>query len=171
MISNTYRTCIFYLSSKIFRKNKGKYKTAGAYRFLVTVEMDFLGHGDGDSSVGDSSAELFAVGSGVKAHLMWTPWTVQSGRALWAGARSHGSEIMTGDKLETNHLGLKLALGLLYPSVRLSLEAPGLPLSTAERSTSGVKPNLDTWCAPAEFALLSLDLQLMCVKDEDGLVI
>lgn len=51
---------------------------------------------------------------------------------------------MTGDKLETKHLGLKLAQGLLYPSVRLSLEAPGLPLSTAERSTSGVKPNLDT---------------------------
>lgn len=51
---------------------------------------------------------------------------------------------MTEDKLETNHLGLKLALGLLYPSVQLSLEAPGLPLSTAVRSTSGVKPNLDT---------------------------
>lgn len=51
---------------------------------------------------------------------------------------------MTGDELKTNHLGLKLALGLLYPSVQLSLEAPGLPLSTAERSTSGVKPNLDT---------------------------
>lgn len=51
---------------------------------------------------------------------------------------------MTEDKLETNHLGLKLALGLLNPSVRLSLEAPGLPLSTAEKSTGGVKPNLDT---------------------------
>lgn len=51
---------------------------------------------------------------------------------------------MTGDELKTNHLGLKLALGLLCPSVQLSLEAPGLPLSTAESSTSGVKPNLDT---------------------------
>lgn len=61
-----------------------------------------------------------------------------------SGAGSHGSEIMTGDELKTNHLGLKLALGLRYPSVQLSLEAPGLPLSTAERSSGGVKPNLDT---------------------------
>lgn len=30
-----------------------------------------------------------------------------------------GAGIMTGDKLETNHLGLKLALGLLCPSVGL----------------------------------------------------
>lgn len=79
------------------------------------------------------------------------PGLCNQGRAL-SRARSHGRE-MTGYKLETNHLGLKLALGLCYPSVRLSLEAPGLPLSTAERSTSGVKPNLDTWCVPAEFAL------------------
>lgn len=72
---------------------------------------------------------------------------------------------MTGDELKTNHLGLKLALGLLCPSVQLSLEAPGLPLSTAESSTSGVKPNLDTRCVPAEFAP---EQQLMCVKDKDS---
>lgn len=90
-------------------------------------------------------------------------------RAL-SRARSHGSKIMTGDKLETYHLGLKLALGLLYPSVRLSLEAPGLPLSTAERSTSGVKPNLDTWCVPAEFALCLWNSSLCVSRMKTGLL-
>lgn len=46
---------------------------------------------------------------------------------------SRGSEIMTGDELKTNHLGLKLALGPGNPSVQLSPGAPGLPLSTAEQ--------------------------------------
>lgn len=86
-------------------------------------------------------------------------------------AGSHGSQIMTGDELKTNHLGLKLALGLLYPSVQLSLEAPGLPLSTAERSTSRVKPNLDTWCVPAEFARCLQNSSLCVSRIKTGLLI
>lgn len=78
---------------------------------------------------------------------------------LWTGPGHMGTKSWR----ETNHLGLKLVLGLLYPSVRLSLEAPGLPLSTSERSTSGVKPNLDTWCVPAEFALC-LQRGSLCVS-------
>lgn len=78
-------------------------------------------------SGGDGDVGCLRWAAGLKHTWCELPGLCNQGSAP-RRAGSHGRRIMTGDKLETNHLGLKSALGLCYPSVRLSPGSPGAPI-------------------------------------------
>lgn len=116
------------------------------------------------SEIKIAARAVFAVGFGVKTHLMWTPRTVQSGseqgRVTWEPNHD-------GRRTEDKPFRTQIGPGTPLPICPTKPGSPGAPIKLSRKKHQWSKAQSRYMMCSCWICSVSSEQQLMCVKDKD----